>query len=171
MRTINIDLYSDETLIRFWAKVQLAGQDQCWLWQGAADKWGYGRFGFYIVGVKKQVLATRFSYTITKGPVPNGELVLHSCDNPACVNPNHLYAGTHNKNMEDMKVKGRAYKPLGEKNANAKLIADDVLLIIKLGENGLKPKEIAPRFGVSRRCVEQIILRKRWAWLTNGPRL
>ena len=87
---------------RFWEKV--AKGEGCWEWQGARDPHGYGRFQV-VTGTTQK--ANRFAYELTNGPVPTGLYVLHHCDNPPCVNPAHLYAGTQRDNVRDMVARGR----------------------------------------------------------------
>ncbi len=87
---------------RFWIKVVRSGDDECWGWSGTTNK-GYGRIN---VG-GNMVLAHRVAWELTSGLIPPGMCVLHSCDNPPCVNPNHLFLGTHADNMRDMRAKGR----------------------------------------------------------------
>lgn len=88
-------------LERFWSKVQKT--DSCWLWKGAKNQFGYG---FFRLGSRNEV-AHRVSYNWIKGEIPSGLLVLHTCDNPSCVNPDHLFIGTHSDNMRDMYRKKR----------------------------------------------------------------
>lgn len=82
---------------RFWSRVEKKGQDDCWEWQGSKNQLGYGKVDFQ----RKRYKAHRFAWFLTTGHHPQGWL-LHDCDNPSCVNPNHLREGTHKENMADM---------------------------------------------------------------------
>ena len=93
-----------DTLIymdRFWDKVDKTGE--CWIWTASKNKKGYGRFGF---GSRAQ-LAHRVSWLLSNGEIPDGMLACHTCDNPPCVNPSHLWLGTQKDNVVDMSSKGR----------------------------------------------------------------
>lgn len=94
---------------RFWSRVRRT--DGCWIWEGSIHPLGYGRF--YLDG--KMQKAHRAAYQLAKGPIPEGAHILHSCDNPPCVNPAHLRAGSHSDNMRDMVNKGRANRPESKK--------------------------------------------------------
>ncbi len=97
---------------RFWSKVDIRGDNDCWNWLAGKTKKGYGLFKAY----KKTWQAHRFSYFLSRN-ITNTELyVLHSCDNPACVNPNHLRLGTHIDNMNDRMIRERT--PKGIKNGS-----------------------------------------------------
>lgn len=93
-------------LARFWCKVKLAGADECWEWIAGKDKDGYGWF--------KRDRAHRAAWIFFNGRIPEGFLVLHTCDNPPCVNPAHLFLGTQQDNMTDCLKKGR--RPSGERH-------------------------------------------------------
>lgn len=94
------------TYFRFHDKVLVGGG--CWEWQCTADRYGYGVFKMH----PKMVKAHRFSYETHVDSIPDGMLIMHSCDNRKCVNPKHLSAGTAADNMEDKKAKGRARGPV-----------------------------------------------------------
>jgi len=88
--------------IRFWELVNKT--DGCWLWSGTTNLDGYGRFK---ITTNKLVGAHRFSYSLANGLIPSGKCVCHTCDNPRCVNPSHLFLGSHSDNMQDMYRKRR----------------------------------------------------------------
>jgi hypothetical protein len=92
-----------KTIDRFWKKVIKGKEDECWLWIGVINKGGYGRISIK----EKSILIHRFSYELHKGKIPNGLYVLHSCDNPPCCNPKHLWLGTLSENTQDMWNKNR----------------------------------------------------------------
>lgn len=113
---------------RFWSKVNVESQEKCWEWQGALRN-GYGAFK-----QNKTVLSThRLSYEIVFGKIPNSFIVCHKCDNPKCVNPNHLFLGTHVDNTKDAINKQRHFIPTNGKkfavgNTPLNKILDDSLV-------------------------------------------
>lgn len=89
-------------LNRFWSKVDIKGPGECWLWKACKrDRRGYGGFKLN----SKLQMAHRVSWKFHNGPIPKGKLVLHKCDNPRCVNPNHLYIGTQSDNQYDRSMR------------------------------------------------------------------
>lgn len=90
---------------RFWENFTVSGIDECWIWRGWKDVHGYGKI--YVLEQKKDVGAHRVAWELAKGPIPDGLFVLHKCDNPPCMNPEHLFLGTHGDNMRDCAKKGR----------------------------------------------------------------
>lgn len=133
----------------------------CWLWTAAKNRRGYGRLN--VAG--KARLAHRISFEMANGPVPDGRSVCHTCDNPACVNPEHLFAATHYENMQDMTRKGRASDTKGEKCGKAILTTPEVLHIREELQRGRTGTWLAERFGVSYSAIYGIKHRKRWAHL------
>jgi hypothetical protein len=141
---------------KFWARVQKAGADECWLWTGVKDRKGYGRFSVHYPVIR---FAHRLSYAITNGPIPDGMVVCHRCDTPACVNPAHLFLGTHADNVRDRNEKGRQCR--GERHQSAKLNINQVRAIRNSGE----PHTIlATRYGVHAQSIADI--RKLRTWKT-----
>lgn len=94
---------------RFWPKVAVAGPDECWLWKAQITPAGYGQIGVGSLsdGTRGYALAHRMSYELAHGPIPHGMFVCHRCDVRNCVNPAHLFVGTHSDNMRDCSRKGR----------------------------------------------------------------
>jgi len=90
-------------ILRFMPKVSVRGENECWPWQGSKTPNGYGKFAL----PDRKVGAHRFAYEYFVGPIPDEYLVMHSCDNPPCVNPAHLLVGTNSDNMQDRYRKGR----------------------------------------------------------------
>ncbi len=144
-----------DSVDRFMAKVQKT--DGCWLWIGAAIPRGYGRF-FYR---GKPRYAHRVALELLGGQeVSDASLVMHACDNPACVNPEHLTVGTQTDNMRDAAAKGRTVNPAdwrGPKNPRAKLSAEQRgrLETALLNDEG-STKNLAAEFMISRTRVQQI---------------
>lgn len=137
---------------RFWNKV--AKSESCWEWNSASDSSGYGRFHYN----GRLDSAHRVSWILKYGPVHKGMLVLHKCDNRKCVNPSHLFLGTHKDNMQDMAKKGRHGIP----THSNKLNSSDVIQIYKLRDSGLLQREIALIFGISQKQVRRILSGENW---------
>lgn len=146
---------------RFFAKVLPEPMSGCWLWTGTTTVFGHGQ----IWGGperKRRILTHRLSWELHRGPIPKGGLVLHSCDVPACVNPDHLSIGDYSKNTKDAYERGRAVPTGGERNGMAVLTKEQALAI-KLDTSHVD--EIAAKFGVSRWTVYSIRSGKRWGCL------
>jgi hypothetical protein len=143
---------------RFFAKVQKTSS--CWLWTASCARRGYGSFSI----AKRTVRAHRVSYLIHYGQVPEGMFVCHTCDTPQCVNPSHLFLGSHQDNVDDMVRKGRSPKTrmIGECNGKAKLSADDVQGIRDMAANSIPQKVIAAHYGISQPHVSDICRMKTW---------
>jgi len=144
---------------RFWQKVRKT--DGCWNWTGRRqhNTW-YGQ-----LDVDGSPYGThRLSWEIHNGPIPEGMSVLHECDNPACVNPNHLFLGTQMDNMIDMwsKNRGGTYDKKGENHPMAKLHDGDVMVIRDLVDLGMKQSDVADFLDVSKSLVYQIVHRICW---------
>ncbi len=142
---------------RFWPNVEKGVGDGCWLWVGSKLPKGYGMLA--------KTYAHRFSYEIHTGTIPAGLLVCHSCDNPSCVRPDHLFLGTYKENTQDMIRKGRTNGPKGTRAARAKLTELQVLEI-RAATDG--PSAIAKRFNLNESTVCKIRLRKRWAHILDN---
>ena len=142
---------------RFWGKIIINPITDCWNWNGCKDKDGYGKL--FFLGVHAR--AHRVSYTIYKGKVMDNYCVLHRCDNPSCVNPNHLFIGTHADNNYDRKRKNRNGNQNGILNNKVKLSQNNVVYILKHKEK--KQLELANMFGVSQTCISKIRNGSRWS--------
>lgn len=155
-RTGSADLKPRPTLKeRFYSRFNLDPDTGCWNWSGFLSKLGYGS----IVINKKLVLAHRASYELHKGEIPIGLCVCHTCDNPSCVNPEHLFLGTHKENTQDMIRKGRKNPARGEAHPNAKLTAAQVQEILR---DNRPNKEVAKEYNVDRTAIQHIRKRKNW---------
>jgi len=129
----------------------------CWEWKGYRDPHGYGRLDM----PDKPMLAHRVAYLIRYGSIPDGMFVLHKCDTPRCVNPEHLFLGTQADNVADMHAKGRARKRAlrGPEHGMAKLDERKVRAIRK---SRLFGWVIAEKLGISVATVSDIRTRKTW---------
>ena len=150
---------------RFWARVDKGSSpSDCWLWTGGKTSAGYG-----IIGVNyKSIGVHRFSYELHNGPIPPGHFVCHHCDNPACVNPDHLFLGTPQDNMDDKIAKGRAvysHKPRasGEAHHNSKLTwaqVDEMRALYATGKHSIA--SLAARYNVTRANASFIVKWRTW---------
>lgn len=130
---------SIDPIQRFFSKISNEQHpDGCWIWEDSLNPGGYGKLK--VDG--KMVSAHRYSYILHSGLIPDGICVLHKCDRPCCVNPDHLFLGTHQENMDDKIKKGRSNSVKGELGNS--ILAENQVLDIK---RRLKNKESAPNIG------------------------
>lgn len=155
-KPIDIDKITDGVKVRFWSKVKKT--DGCWLWVGGArNPAGYGQFKFN----GKQIAAHRFSYAVTHNDDPQGFVICHHCDNPQCVNPDHIYKGTATDNAADRENRGRSNRPVGENRSDTKLTNAQVLRMRELYSNGEQSiYGLSSKFGVVAQNVHEIVTGK-----------
>ncbi len=151
----------------FWSKVMRRSAAECWETTIAKDRDGYGKTHYKIVGQPgyKFTGAHRFVSMITTGlTIPAGLVVMHKCDNPGCVNPDHLQVGTVQENNQDKLLKGRARAPRGEQQARAsisdstaRLIRSEAVVGWRVGyNNGSNITQVAKKYGVPKELVRRI---------------
>lgn len=162
-RAIPISLIDPED---FWSRAEKG--DGCWFWKNAPK----GRYASYWVtfqdGSKKRYWAHRVALSIHAGPIAQGKFACHSCDQPSCVNPNHLFPGTQQENLADMHSKGRnRHRSVKcEDNPNAELTAESVLEIRKRHIGGASFKELSEEFSIHQSQIARICRFK--SWRMNG---
>ncbi len=147
---------------QFWAKA-LKTEEGCWLWSGAEAR-DYGQVWFQ----RKTWRAHRLAYFLTYGPIPDGLYVLHSCDTPLCVRPDHLFLGTQSDNMKDMYAKGRRLRPgqpPGERHAMARLTEKQVRCLHQRLAAGEPYAELAVEYGVHVDTLTALAKRRSWSHL------
>src|SRR5690606_38096456 len=155
---IDVTRCKPNILDRFWSHVDRSGD--CWTWTGYEHASGYGYFCPYQ---GKNVRAHRFIDFALNGAHLPGEMTLHTCDNPRCVRPSHLFRGTHHDNMRDRSEKQRQAR--GEGNAGAKLSEAQVLTILDRLNNGDTQRQIAREYGVAKGTIQFIAAGKTWRHL------
>lgn len=164
---------------RFWSRVDKT--DDCWNWTGPKTADGYGRL--YREG--KTIRAHRLSYEMHHGPVPSGLIVCHRCDNPSCVNPDHLFVGTGAENIADCEAKGRRNVPARsgdfhwtkrrpDRVAKGQVfsrseITDELVrrLRARYAEGGITQRELAAQHGISHKNLSLILAGKTWKHVAN----
>jgi hypothetical protein len=144
---------------RFWPRVDKSGS--CWLWQGHRTAAGYGQIGRGTAS-EGLVYTHRLAYELEIGPIPEGMFVCHSCDNPPCVNPAHLFVGSAADNSHDALRKGRLRTLRAEASPQCRVTTDQVREIRQLRAVGISAAGLAVRYGVSPQHVADIVrFRKR----------
>ena len=146
----------------FFSRIGEKARNGCILWNGRFDHDGYGVMP-NPERPPSDIRAHRAAYIVCVGQIPKGQHVLHTCDNRSCVNPGHLFLGTNLDNIADKVSKNRQRTPCGESSHLSRLRETDVKEIREHAKcNDQSARELAEAFGVSVRCIEQIISRKRW---------
>lgn len=144
---------------RFMDKVKICSENDCWLWTGATDNaFGYGKFRLN----GKSINAHRASFILFNGEIPEGLFVCHKCDNPPCVNPEHLFVGTSEDNNKDRSNKGRTARLDGYLSPSAKLNVPIVLKIREMYENNTTVAKISKLLNISYRTVWDVCNRISW---------
>jgi hypothetical protein len=162
MATQKEQLMLDE---RFWSKVDKNTTSGCWEWTANKNNKGYGRFSVSSY-IGKQ-LAHRLSYEAVNGKIPRGGIILHSCDNPACVNPDHLRVGTYKDNVADMDDRNRRVTntPFGTDNCNA-ILTDSVVIQMRRDYiDGASKEDIAASSGMAISSIADVLSGKSWKHL------
>lgn len=146
---------------RFWNGVSVGEPESCWMWNRHRDPRGYGRINIF----HHVWLAHRISFLLNNGHLEESMHICHHCDNPPCCNPAHLFEGTDLDNQRDACLKGRHIK--GEDMSNSKLSVD---LVKEIRGRYVRRKfgrgKLAAAYGVSSTCVQKILERKMWAWVS-----
>ena len=147
---------------RFLKRVDVKEPDECWNWTGSRNQAGW--HGQWRSADGRIELTHRAAWRLMKGEIPNGLFVLHRCDNPACVNPTHLFLGTQSDNCNDMWAKGRARPKTnkGESHGMARLTEDLVREIRTSKESGV---ELAARLSLSPTTICDVRKRRTWKHL------
>lgn len=159
-------------LLEFWIMVEVGADDQCWKWLGATInpfKKGDLRYGkAQLFG--KTTTASRAAYLWTHGAIPSNQLVCHTCDNPICVNPGHLFLGDSKANMADCVSKGRAIRNprMGDDHPSSILTEVEVVAMRELRKAGWGLKELAEKFGTKKANVHVITSGKSWKHILNN---
>jgi hypothetical protein len=149
---------------RFASKVLQVPFCTCHLWTASTNKFGYGKLG--VEGENRWVLAHRFSWEKAHGEIPEGMYVLHTCDNPSCVNPDHLYLGDYRQNALDREGRGRGNHAKGMGHGKNKLLSSQVYEIRDAYDTGKYSfRQLGKIYGIDGKSVADIIDHKIWSHL------
>lgn len=144
-----------------YARLQIT--DSCWPWTGQQDKDGYGYTLREADGKRTRIRIHRRSFEIHHGEIPSGLVVCHTCDNPPCARPEHLFIGTNDDNRADAVAKRR--HAFGERNGRAFITERDVLLIRAARSEGVKLQILAKHFNVAESTISAIATGRIWTHL------
>lgn len=145
---------------RFWSGVKK--EDKCWIWIGSKTLKNYGKL--YDRG--RVLRAHRISWGLHYGLIPDRMNVLHKCDNPPCIRPDHLFLGTHQDNSDDMVNKLRTVH--GSKHHRSKLSELKVKEIFRLRDSGMSQRKIGAIFGVSKPTIRYVLTGKTWRHVSGA---
>jgi hypothetical protein len=149
---------------RFFQKIAPVDKNGCMLWIGNKYWDGYGKFHVREISNNisfwKTVRAHRYAWELKNGPIPKGLYVCHKCDNPLCVNPDHMFLGTQKNNLEDMASKKRS--TIGCRNPMSKLTDEDIRIIREMYKNGYTQQSIANIYSLSRSNIGLIVTNQTW---------
>ena len=155
---------------RFWSKVAVGNADECWEWQSATSRDGYGRFKCDDAKVSGR--AHRAAWVYHNGPIPDGQLVRHLCNNKQCCNPAHLALGTVADNMQDRLLSGGyATQRKGEETPNAKLTSAMVRVARMRHESGDAVADLARAYGVNYKTMSDALAAKTWKHVSGGANI
>jgi len=148
-------------LKRLWSKVQVNGLDECWEWTASKNDFGRGRIR--VEGKLK--LASRVIYSLTRGIIIGNWCICHTCDNPGCCNPTHLWKGSQSQNSQDAVKKGRHARTSlqGTRHGGAKLSES---MVISIRKDERSNAELSRIYSVSRACIILIKKNKTWRHLS-----
>lgn len=153
----------DVDVERFWAKASVGDPERCWNWNAGRTSAGYG--GFYVGG--RTLSAHRISYELTYGPIPEGLLIRHDCDNPPCVNPHHLRTGTVRDNSMDSSIRGRNYR--GTRHHFSKMTPETVRQCREEHvRDHVSSNELADRYGITDVAMLNVLHGRVWKSVTHG---
>ena len=148
--------FFEKTIARFWSKVDRCESNECWLWNGSISKPNqcgqrYGVFGLVEHGNNVSYRAHRVAWMLCNGKIPDGYVIMHSCDVPLCVNPSHLKAGTHAENIADRDRKGHTAR--GANHGMAKLTEIEVRTIKR---SNISTQSLADKLNVKYTTIQKI---------------
>lgn len=152
----------EEQIITFWNKVNKDGSipahypelGNCWEWTANLNHKGYGQKSWF----GRMTPSHRISWMLSNGNIPDGLWVLHKCDNRKCVNPDHLFLGTHQDNMDDMMIKGRRADRRGENHPNVRITDLQVIDIRECYAKGnVSQRELAKKYNVWPQQISRIV--------------